>query len=236
MIKRPPAHDFNPHIALNELGSSELKAEYYAWFAPVDSKGRYQHYDELRYKFKQGLDHALAWSIIKLSRRAQLKSIITLGMPPQAGTLLLTPTIQRAISECDRHTTDAALEWMSSRIGERRHVEYLLNDLIEDEAISSSQLEGAATTTKAAKDMLKRKRSPRSPDEKMIIGNYRMMQLAWQKRHEPLSLELITDLHRTGVEGIDDDHYRPALGARTTAWWWSTATATPCIHHHPPKA
>ncbi len=55
---------------------------------------------------------------------------------------------------------------MCNKIGEQKHLDYLLNDLIEDEAISSSQLEGAATTTKVAKDMLKRERKPRSIDEK----------------------------------------------------------------------
>ncbi|WOG25892.1 hypothetical protein [Endozoicomonas sp. 8E] len=51
---------------------------------------------------------------------------------------------------------------MISKVGEEQYIEYLLNDLIEDEAISSSQLEGAATTTLVAKDMLKRKRKPRT--------------------------------------------------------------------------
>src|SRR5688572_17939205 len=98
---------------------------------------------------------------------------------------------------------------MSGQIGERAHFSYLLNDLIGDEAISSSQLEGAATTTRVAKDMLKRKRLPRTPDERMVIGNYKMMNFAWEKRYEPLSVELITAMHRVGVEGIDDSQYSP---------------------------
>ncbi len=98
---------------------------------------------------------------------------------------------------------------MSEKIGEDHQIRYLFKDLIEDEAISSSQLEGAATTTKVAKDLLKRKRKPRSMDEKMIIGNFRMMKCAWSKRDEPLSLELIKDMHREGVEAIDDEKYTP---------------------------
>jgi Fic family protein len=122
---------------------------------------------------------------------------------------VLTPLAQKAISAVDRQATTAALEYMTSQIGERAHFSYLLNDLLEDEAISSSQLEGAATTTRVAKDMLKRHRLPRTPDERMVIGNFRMMNFAWEKRHEPLSVELITALHRVGVAGIDDAQYSP---------------------------
>jgi Fic family protein len=118
---------------------------------------------------------------------------------------------QKAISETDRNTTSASLEWMCSKIGEEKHLEYLLNDLIEDEAISSSQLEGAATTTKVAKDLLKRQRKPRTPDEKMILGNFKMMKFAWEKRNKDLSIELILELHQIGVEGIDDDVYTPGI-------------------------
>ncbi|MGD1904371.1 MAG: Fic family protein, partial [Leptolyngbyaceae cyanobacterium] len=121
----------------------------------------------------------------------------------------LTPTIQKAISETDRHTTTPSLEWMSSQIGEQTYFECLLNDLIEDEAISSSQLEGAATTTKAAKEILKHQRKPRTPDERMIVGNFKMMKFAWENRNKSLSNDIILGLHQVGVEDIDNDKYRP---------------------------
>ncbi len=57
--------------------------------------------------------------------------------------------------------------------------------------------------------MLKRNRLPRSADERMVIGNYKMMIFAWDNRLEPLSVELIKQLHRVGVEGIDDEQYSP---------------------------
>lgn len=210
MIKRPPGTIQNPfELIMREY--PEQTGAYLKLYAPVDDKGRYQHYDTLRFRIPSDLDHGLAWSVVKSARRLQLSEILSLGEPPVKGKLLLTPAIQMAISESDRHTTAAALEWMSSKIGEQKHIQYLLKDLIEDEAISSSQLEGAATTTKVAKDLLKRQRGPRTPDEKMIIGNFRMMQCAWKSRDKPLSAELIAELHQVGVENIDDDHYRPGV-------------------------
>ncbi len=183
--------------------------QYLELFSPVDAKGRYLHFDELRYRLPKGIEPVLAWSIVKLARFKHISTLISLGSPPKPCGFALTPTIQKAISETDRNATSAALEWMTSKIGETKHFEYLLHDLVEDEAISSSQLEGAATTTRVAKDLLKRQRKPRTPDEKMILGNFKMMKFAWDKRHDDLSASLIADLHKIGVEGIDDEKYRP---------------------------
>jgi Fic family protein len=177
----------------------------------MDSKGRYQHYDTLLFRLAKNLDHGLAWSVVKSARHLQLVDIIKLGMPATMCRLLSTTTIQKATSATDRYTTAAALEWMSQQIDEQEHISYLLNDLIEDEAISSSQLEGAATTTKVAKDLLKRQRAPITLDERMIVGNFKMMQAAWRFKDRPLSADLIAELHYIGVENIDDGHYQPGV-------------------------
>ncbi|MGL5268027.1 MAG: Fic family protein, partial [Plesiomonas shigelloides] len=111
---------------------------------------------------------------------------------------------------------------------------YLLNDLIEDEAISSSQLEGAATTTLIAKDMLKRNRKARTPDERMIIGNFKMMRFAWDNRDKPLSIELILDMHKVGTDDIDNEKYTPGVFRTTDDIAVVDADGNPV--HIPPKA
>lgn len=141
-------------------------SRYLQFFTPVDSKGRYQPFDELRHRVPDGLDASKAWSFVKAARERQQTYLITLGEPPTYCNFVLTPSIQKAISETDRNTTSAYLEWIGSKIGEKSQLNYLLSDLIEDESISSSQLEGAATTTRVAKEMLKRDRKPRNASEK----------------------------------------------------------------------
>ncbi len=216
MIKPPP---FREQTAAEAYISASLHIhkncpdkllDYMAFQRPVDDKGRYLHFDELRYRVKPGIDAAWAWAFLRYSRSQQLTPLLALGEPPTLCTYYQTPAIQRALSMVDKHTNAASLDLMSARLGEKRQLnDYLINDLIEDEAISSSQLEGAATTTLIAKEMLKRQRKPRTPDEKMIVGNFHMMQLAWERRHQNLSIELITELHRIGVKGIEDDKYTP---------------------------
>jgi Fic family protein len=211
-VKKPPILKGKSDPIFDLLARSPHKerlSDYLALLMPMDDQGRYLPFDELRYRWPPGLDSKLCWALVKKARTAQYSTLLPLGEPIQWGKCVLTPLAQKAMSIVDRQATTAALEYMTSQIGEHAHFSYLLNDLIEDEAISSSQLEGAATTTRVAKDMLKRKRLPRTPDERMVIGNYKMMNFAWEHRCEPLSLELITAMHRVGVEGIDDAQYSP---------------------------
>ncbi|TBN33776.1 Fic family protein [Pseudomonas sp. BGI-2] len=213
-MKKPPVLTGRSDPVFDWLAQSPHKErlpDYLALLKPLDDQGRYLPFDELRYRWSPGMDSSLCWALVKKARIAQYSSLLPLGEPVQWGNFVLTPLAQKAISIVDRQATTAALEYMTSQIGEHAHFSYLLNDLIEDEAISSSQLEGAATTTRVAKDMLKRKRLPRTPDERMVVGNYKMMNFAWEQRYEPLSVELMTAMHRVGVEGIDDAQYSPGV-------------------------
>jgi Fic family protein len=216
MITSPPK-DLIENPITKVYNNGVLVVGYTSYLSSIDVKGRYLHFDELKHRLPKQLNPTLVWSLLKEARQRQSQDVYDsfLGKRLVPATLFMTPTIQKAISETDRNTTTAALEWMCNKIGEQKHLDYLLNDLIEDEAISSSQLEGAATTTKVAKDMLKRARKPRSLDEKMILGNFRMMKFAWEHRNKALSVEFIEELHQIGVEGIEDDKYKPGV-IRTT--------------------
>lgn len=216
MIKSPPFADKTPASAFvhafNEITQNhpDKLMEYMAFQRTIDEKGRYLPFDEMRYRISPGLNTDWVWAVMRFTRERQLTPLISLGEPVVTCKYMQTPAIQQALSMVDRYTSASALDLMSSKMGEKKQLNhYLINDLIEDEAISSSQLEGAATTTLVAKEMLKHKRKPRTPDEKMILGNFNMMQFAWKQRLQPLSIELITEMHRIGVAGIDDDKYTP---------------------------
>lgn len=81
---------------------------------------------------------------------------------------------------------------------------YLVRSLIE-EAITSSQLEGASTSRVRAKEMLREKQAPRDRSERMILNNYNAMQRIVDLQDEPLSPKLIREIHRIVTEGTLDD-------------------------------
>jgi Fic family protein len=70
----------------------------------------------------------------------------------------------------------------------------IISGLME-EAISSSQIEGANTTRKVAKAMIELKRQPKNKDERMILNNYKtMIQLEdWKSRS--LNDQFLLELH-----------------------------------------
>lgn len=212
MIKPPPKRELMASVLDNVAQKYPDKiGRYLEYYQPVDSKGRYLPYDEFQYRVTSGLEIDSAWALTKGARAAQYMKLLPLGDNNYQCNFNLTLLIQKTISHADRHTTTGSLEWMSGNIGEKTHFEYLLKDLIEDEAISSSQLEGAATTTLVAKELLKRQRKPRTPDEKMILGNFKMMRFAWENRTRPLSLDFILEMHKEGTEDIDNDKYTPGV-------------------------
>ena len=81
-----------------------------------------------------------------------------------------------------------------------RHIE---SSLIE-EAIASSQLEGASTTREAAKAMIRSGRNPVDRSERMILNNYRAVRLTKEFKERPLTPETVFTIHRTLAAGTLD--------------------------------
>mgnify|MGYP000623736126 FL=1 len=133
MIKRPPAKSELPVRLFEEISEKypTQMTDYLSYYKPFDSKGRYLPFDEFRHRVASKIDERLAWAITKLSRTSQYQKLLSVGEPSNECNFILTPLIQKTISQTDRHATTAALEWMSSKIGEEKHFEYLLNDLID---------------------------------------------------------------------------------------------------------
>jgi Fic family protein len=71
---------------------------------------------------------------------------------------------------------------------------YLISSIME-EAIASSQLEGAATTREVAKEMLRTNRKPRNISERMILNNYLTIKRILEIKEKKLSPQLILEIH-----------------------------------------
>jgi len=81
---------------------------------------------------------------------------------------------------------------------------YLVRSLIE-EAITSSQLEGASTTHKKAIEMFRSGKPPSNKSEQMIFNNLRGMEFIRQNQNEPLTPQLVLDIHTEMMRGTIDD-------------------------------
>jgi len=81
---------------------------------------------------------------------------------------------------------------------------YLVRSLIE-EAITSSQLEGASTTRRKAIEIFRSGKQPANKSEQMIFNNLCGMEFIRQKQDEPLSPELVLAIHTEMMRETTED-------------------------------
>ncbi len=176
------------------LGQSDSKSieELKPYLDIVNSK--YLHWDELPMRFKYvKFNLKLLWGYAKLVREFNNRAIRLDGLTLN---YVQTPLIEKALHGLDMRV-GGKIDFESRMPSVDLKRKYLVNSLME-EAIASSQLEGAATTRAVAKQMLRENRKPKTPSEQMILNNYiTMMYLKENTQpNQPLTLELILDVHK----------------------------------------
>lgn len=155
----------------------------------------YDYWDEVKYKkIPESFSQKDLWSLVKASR---MRNRIQIW--PQYGiNISITNQMQRI---CHVFDINFGGSWGSnSLIPEENKNQYLISSLME-EAISSSQMEGAATTRKVAKEMLRRKITPKDKSQQMIFNNYQTIQFIVENKDKPLTEELLLKIHRLMTEG-----------------------------------
>ena len=175
--------------------------------ARVDSAGpdSYMPWDLLRWRpAPEGLTHQEWWLISKVARAGMRRSLPLTDRAGARFSYALPDEVLRGIENVDKHTSGRIQAPGPITEGAPDRARYVINSLIE-EAITSSQLEGASTTHKVAKDMLRTGRQPRTRDERMILNNYRAMQRVGEIRHESLTPARICDIHRIVTAATLDD-------------------------------
>jgi Fic family protein len=162
--------------------------------------GEYLHWDKLRHRTPpDDLTIEGWWFGIKLKRGALAKKLPLLDKSGRNFTFSLIDPLQESLHEIDSLTHGAVAMPEQVTNQETRNT-YMVRSLME-ESITSSQLEGASTTKAVAKEMIRQGRPPRDRSERMIYNNYITMQKIIEVRDQPLTKELLFEIHRTVTEG-----------------------------------
>ena len=193
MIEQPPPFTqedlarvlFDPSQSNNE----DLKAL-------IDKiNDEYEYWDTVKYK-KRPDDCPSAqdlWTRVKASRIPS--SIYT--WEKYGVSFSLTNKMQRMCHEFDMNFGGS---WGNSAVIASENKErYLISSLME-EAIYSSQMEGAATTRKVAKEMLRKKMTPRDRSQQMIANNYQTIRFIVDNKEKPLTPDLVFHIHHLMTE------------------------------------
>lgn len=180
------------------------------------------------------MTHEQWWYLLRGPRSLSARHLPLLSVTGAPFEYSLTDRIQERVHWLDQHLSGSlgAPDVVTSPSTRNR---YLLQALTE-EAITSSQLEGASTTRKVAKEMLRSGREPRTRAERMIANNYRAMHEAVGARDQALTPEFICELQRIVTEGTLDNpdgagRFQQPGDERIGVYWENDV-----LLHKPPRA
>lgn len=166
--------------------------------------GKYRHWDTLRQLTPpSGLSHEEWWLGIRLARNAIMNPLPLTAADGSPFSYCVPDPAHEMVHLIDRRASGeiAVSEFVTTPEVRNR---YLVSSLIE-EAITSSQLEGASTSRAVAKQLLRSGRPPRDRSERMIVNNYEAMNLVREWREQPLTPDGVLSLHRVVTEGTLDN-------------------------------
>ncbi|MCK4999222.1 MAG: Fic family protein, partial [Anaerohalosphaera sp.] len=164
---------------------------------------KYLHWDKIRHLSPpDGLSTEEWWYAIKLSRKnlCQVPLIDKFGKPFNH---LTTEPIPEYLHQIDLDA-GGMIQMPEQITNHETRDQYYISSLIQ-EAITSSQLEGATTTRRIAKEMIKSNRAPQDRSERMILNNYRTMRHIQKLKNQPLTIEMVFEIHNLVTEHTLDD-------------------------------
>ena len=172
----------------------------------VDDKGRYLHWDQMRHRTPpDGLTLNEWWVGTAASRVKNARVLPFAGTDGNPFRFTNIDGVQEMVHRIDQQASGRIqTDRIVASVGSRDR--YLVSSLVE-EAITSSLLEGAATTRRVGKELLRTGREPRDTSERMILNNYLALQRAKElaSSGEPLTPDHVLELHGIVTDGTLDD-------------------------------
>lgn len=193
MIEKPPFYTQQDLANALFVKSKMPDEKFTALIEKINDE--YEYWDTVKYKNRPEncASAQELWTHVKASRITTTvytwdKYCVSFG---------LTNRMQRMCHEFDMNFGGS---WGNSAVlsNENREL-YLISSLME-EAIFSSQMEGAATTRKVAKEMLRKKMLPKDKSQQMIANNYQTIQFIVENKNTPLTPELVFHIHHLMTE------------------------------------
>ena len=169
-----------------------------------DSRNRHLHWSQIKWRRPPlGYSHEEWWVATKIARQATRRDLPFDDKNNRPLWVAETGHLYQRLHQIDRDAS-GSIEFPADVPNPESRNRYLVSSLFE-ESIRSSQLEGAATTRRVAKDMLRTGRSPRNKHERMIFNNYQGLSFIREIAGEELTKEAFLELHRILTDQTLDD-------------------------------
>jgi Fic family protein len=177
------------------------------------SNVEYLYWDEFAYKepSPHGVSKESLWVLTKMLRKAQSLKTPIRDKDRNFFTWSKLPYFEEFFHELDMNTGGGL--FVGRAEVDKANKQKLISRGIMEEAIASSQLEGAATSRQAAKKMLREGRKPKNESEQMIVNSYLSMKSIEEKyKDEKMTLDLLLEMHGMITrDTLDSEGERPRL-------------------------
>ncbi len=198
----------------------------------VDDSGKYLHWDQLKWRVPRG-DATNIWLAVKFKRSLQSKFTSLIDEVGNRFGYCIPRTLEAKLHQVVKIAGGSVGAVAREDASEGAKTRYLVSSLRMEEAITSAQLEGAVTTRKVAKKMLEEEREPVDEDERMIVNNFRLLRYAEKIKGEPLSVDLILELHQIAIQGTTGSDVIPGTFRQEDDVYVDDGDGG--IAHQPPK-
>ena len=166
--------------------------------------GRYLHWDDVRWREPpEGLTAEQWWAGMRLARHQSSRPTELVDIHGMPFSYSLVDPILKSLHNLDLRATGRAAA-PAAVLNRNTRNRYKVRGLFE-EALSSSQLEGASTTRVVAKQMLRSGRQPLDRSERMIFNNYRAINFIKEAASEALTPILLLEMHALLTDGTLDN-------------------------------
>ena len=166
----------------------------------------YLYWDKIKYKIMpQNMKPEEFWALVKFYRTNNFYRTQSL-VKSESGESFTWQTLPEAEEFYHEVTLQLGGTLKLFNIVSEKQKQYYMTNGIIEEAIASSQLEGAATTRKVAKKMIREKLKPKNISEQMILNNYKTMVFLEQEfKNSKLTVDNLCVLQAMLTEGTIDD-------------------------------
>lgn len=151
----------------------------------------YLYWDKVKYMAPKGYDKQVLWQAVKIQRLLNAQDV-------RFGNYTFHFTVTKNMLAL-LHDFDMNL---GGSLGTKSIIpatdkNYYLISSIMEEAIASSQMEGASTTRRIAKDMLRKRLKPINKSQQMIVNNYETISKISKGKQADFTIEGLHDIHRS---------------------------------------
>lgn len=179
---------------LNLIGNAECKKLFEKF------NKDYLYWDKIKYEtVVKGLTKEKFWKALSFKREI---SSVPVKFNRYTFKYVLTNHISKRLHEFDM-AFGGNINLQGTPEMDKR--QYLISSLME-EAIASSQIEGAVTTRKKAKEMLRKNTPPRNLSDQMILNNYQSIIKLSTLKGQKMTQALLLEIHKSITESTLDNN------------------------------